>query len=143
MKSKHRKGITLIELILVIAILGIVISLGFSFFSFGNITFSRGQDQSSVQYSVRMASRYITDEVRTAKDVLIMEDKPVTFENYNYIFVEGTKIIHRKPDGSMLEIYGSSNDGPIDLYFETTGDDKVVEFSISKTISNQDFEVKS
>lgn len=70
MTRTYKKGFTLIELVIVIAILGIVIYLGFSFFSFGNRSFSRGQDQSSIQHSVRMASRYITDEIRTAKDVI-------------------------------------------------------------------------
>jgi len=143
MVRTNSKGYTLIELIIVIAILGIVISLGFSFFFFGNSSFSKGQNQSTIQHSVRMASRYITDEIRTAKDVRIMKEKPIVFEEYNYIYVEGIKIIHRKPDGSSQEVFGSSVDGSIEVFFETAGDDNIVEFTISKVFNEQDFQVKS
>ena len=142
MKVQKNEGFTIIELVITLAILGIVISLGFSFFSFGNNTFSKGQSQSSIQHTVRMASRYITDEIRTSKDITLLSEKPETFGDFNYIYTEGTKILHRKPDGTIQEIYGSSDEGLITLNF-LSDEDREVEFIITKIINDQSYEVQS
>lgn len=58
------KGFTLIELIVTIAILGIVLASVGQFFSFNLRTYSKGEKLAQVQFDVRMASDYITSELR-------------------------------------------------------------------------------
>ncbi len=62
-------GITLVEILIVLALIGIVHGLAFSLYYFGATAFSGGENQSIVQQRIRLASRIITDEVRYAYSV--------------------------------------------------------------------------
>jgi prepilin-type N-terminal cleavage/methylation domain-containing protein len=62
----NRSGFSLIELIVVIAILSIVITSAFSLFSFGNTIFRKGSSQYNVQADLRLASDFITNQLRYA-----------------------------------------------------------------------------
>lgn len=95
----YKKGFTLIELIVVIAILGIVISAALSFFVFSNKTYNKGVDQSNIQSDIRLASSMIVDEIRFATEVKILSavdtdwyDDPVnsvgTYDNYIFYYDE-------------------------------------------------------
>lgn len=66
---KKRKGITLIELIVTIAIFSIVIVAIMNLFVFNNKVYSRSEKLSQVQFDVRMASDYITNELRNKTDI--------------------------------------------------------------------------
>lgn len=60
----RQKGFTLIELIIVIALISIVVATIFSFFMFNLRTFNRGENMAQVQFDVRMASEFVTNELR-------------------------------------------------------------------------------
>lgn len=99
MKEKSR-GITLVELQIALALVSLVLALGYSFYFFGTRAFTRGDKQSQVQFDMRMASSFITREVRTATKLdVIPTPTPTTFlPNYHYIFVKDNQIIHRYND---------------------------------------------
>lgn len=63
-KGLKNKGVTLVELIVAIALLGIVITSVGQFFSFNLNVYNKGNDLASVQFDVRMASDYLTSELR-------------------------------------------------------------------------------
>jgi prepilin-type N-terminal cleavage/methylation domain-containing protein len=63
-KTVRKKGITLVELIVVIALLGIVITIAGQFFTFNLNIFNKGNDLANVQFDVRMASDFLTTELR-------------------------------------------------------------------------------
>lgn len=89
-----KKGVTLIELIIVLAILGVVIAMAFSLFSFGNTVFRFGSNQFDVQSGTRIASQFIDEEIRYAADISIVAVVPAgyladhttipTYENFLY-----------------------------------------------------------
>lgn len=68
LKNNH-SGFTLVELIITIAILVIVLVTVTNFFIFNLNTYEKGEDLSAVQFDVRMASEYITKELRNVNDI--------------------------------------------------------------------------
>jgi prepilin-type N-terminal cleavage/methylation domain-containing protein len=68
-KLRNRKGVTLIELIIVIAILGIVIGAAYSFFFYGINVFAKGGIKSEIQQDLNQAAFYMTNRVRNVKKI--------------------------------------------------------------------------
>ena len=68
----EERGITLVETVLTLAIIGLLIAGAFGFFIFGNITFRRGTGHVYLQHSLRHASDYITHEVRYATELEVL-----------------------------------------------------------------------
>lgn len=141
--KKIRTGFTILEFIIVLAIIGVVISMAFSFFSFGNKMFTKGEDQSNAQHSVRVTSMYITNEIRTSKDVMLLETKPTTFGDYNYIYFENNKIFHKKINEAPKEILNYSGVSSITMEFNRVDSDRAVEFDIYMEAKDQKFEINS
>lgn len=97
---KDKRGVTLIELVIVISMIGMVIALSFLLFSFGNINFSMGRSKYEVQSSARLAVDKIIQEVRFATRLEIVADiqagsTPLAGFNYLYIANNG-KLYHVK-----------------------------------------------
>ena len=63
---KDKRGFTLIELIIVIALLGVVIMMGFSILSFGYKSFNSQTDTTDNQSNVRYAMSDISKRIRSA-----------------------------------------------------------------------------
>ncbi|MHB8962688.1 MAG: PilW family protein [Saccharofermentanales bacterium] len=73
-----KRGMTLIELVIAMAIAGVVASAAFSLFLFGNKIFGLGNRQYNVQSNIRLAANQITDEIRYAVDIEILSDMDAT-----------------------------------------------------------------
>ncbi len=146
-RTSKSKGVTLIELMIVLVIISIVLTVSFSFFGFANRILSKGEDQSVVQQGVRMAAHYISDEIRTAKDVTILEVLPAEVDMglYNYIYVEGSTIKHRNVDGTVITDVmklGISDLVP-ELNFKVANNNTLLDFKITSVLDDQDFSVTS
>lgn len=86
--KKTQHGFTLIELVVTIAILGIVSLLIYQFFSFGTLAFGRGSDKFDLQTELRLVSDYITEEIRFADQVEVLPALPGTFDpSIKYLYV--------------------------------------------------------
>jgi len=137
----------LIELIIVIAILGLVLTAAFSMFGFVNKVLIKGEDQASVQQGVRMASMYISNEVRTAKDVTILDALPdaASMGLYNYIYVDGSTIKHRNVDGSETVDIMKLGIGELQpsLVFNAATNNTLLEFNVDAVLKDQNFTVTS
>ncbi|SHJ36996.1 PilW family protein [Parasporobacterium paucivorans] len=87
---KNRKGMTLVELIVAMVILGIVMLAVTSFFLSSNKIYVVGRDQRSVQSESRLALDQILMDIRYAKEIsllpatLAQTEKSTT--TYNYIY---------------------------------------------------------
>lgn len=100
-----KKGFTLMELIIAIAIMVTAIALGYRIFFFGQNSFTKGELQNNVQLNVRFASELITRELQKANDVEVLSELPETLDsNKRYIYVDSAT--------GKLRLYsgGSSND---------------------------------
>lgn len=69
LNRKQKRGVTLIELIISMAILTIVLSLVFRLLIYNSKVFYKSEDLSQVQFDVRMASDYISTEIRNVKSI--------------------------------------------------------------------------
>lgn len=90
-KRISNKGLTMIEVIIVLAIFSVVATLGFDLFFFSNRLFEKGTDQFSVQSNVRLSSFSVSESIRYSNEISIESDKPDTFEDpYSYIYYNST-----------------------------------------------------
>ena len=101
------KGFTLVEIIVAIAIAGVVSLIALKLFSFSNDTLNKTEDRSFNQMSVRNSSIAITDRVRYAKELQLLNSVPspiLTSDEYDYIYFSETDkslIISYKDDAGV------------------------------------------
>ncbi len=98
-----KRGVTLIELIIVMAIFSIILVVVASALRSTGLVFSRTNDSANIQNQTLILSRLITEDLKYSTDVTIIDtsvtNKPGTFnENFNYIYVENGKIYLKVPN---------------------------------------------
>jgi len=103
---KNNKGVTLIEMIIVVALVGIVITVSFSLLSFGNRLLAITSEEYNLQASTRYAVERVNTELRFSTATFAL---PMT----NFQESQLT-------DG--FEYIGVSNDGKEIVYYKSTGD---------------------
>ncbi len=100
---KKRKGITLVELLIVIAIMSLVLSGVYSLYGFGNKTYKNGSNQYDIQSRIRLAGDYIKKQVMYATDIKIISESDLNtaiaagikpYENYIYFNSTDNTITH-------------------------------------------------
>ncbi|MDW7728824.1 MAG: cadherin-like beta sandwich domain-containing protein [Bacillota bacterium] len=70
----NNSGLTLIELLIVMVLLVIVLFMGFTFYSYGILTFRYGEKQADIQQNARIVTEFISNSVRTAERVIIIDE---------------------------------------------------------------------
>ncbi|MCR1897884.1 prepilin-type N-terminal cleavage/methylation domain-containing protein [Irregularibacter muris] len=80
-KFSQQKGVTLVELLIVLALISMVLGLIFTIFSISNKAFYGGTEQGYMQKGARIAAQLITKQLRNAKEVSI---EPITSESKYY-----------------------------------------------------------
>ena len=145
-KMKCQKGLGLIELMLALALLGLVLALGYSFFFFGTEAFDTGESRQNVQQNVRNLADAITDEVRFATNVDILsgvEDIPQNDGNY-YIFIENDQLYFQDEDGDRSAMPGAVDDGTVIDSISFSGEgNRILEFTINASKNQQNYQVES
>lgn len=97
MLKTESKGVTLIELVIVLALMGIVTAAIFSFYSFSVDTFNTAKNKSDIQQDILIAANFITNELRTATDVYISYGEVPINDNgigYAYIKLKNNQLVH-------------------------------------------------
>jgi prepilin-type N-terminal cleavage/methylation domain-containing protein len=90
-KLKVRKGVSLVELILAIAIFSIVIQVVYSIFFVGQKSFSTSKNIGFAQQEARSPLDYINREIKTSKSIHLGQP-PVEFPYYKLYVLEGKLI---------------------------------------------------
>ena len=85
---KNNKGVTLVELVIAMALISIVLALGYSLYYFGFNSVTDQLDMIDNQTNVRLAVKYITQELRRAQHVMIengnvLRIRPMHTSSYN------------------------------------------------------------
>ncbi|HAE62320.1 MAG TPA: hypothetical protein DCG38_08325 [Eubacteriaceae bacterium] len=136
-KYDNQKGITLVELIVVLALITIALTVLFGIFRTGWRTFGSGVDKTTMQQNARFVSNKITEELKFAKnlsnDPSIFSDDPAF---YKISFV-GDELIVAKYDSlddynnNIISDTSSTGTNLSSLQFNNDSDsDKTVEFTL-------------
>lgn len=148
---KNTKGVTLVELLVVLALLGMILSLGYSLNFLGMNIFTKGSSQANIQQKVRLASDFITKEVRYATDLKILNlsepipEKDNIEEDLYYIFIHDNIIEHRYKGNSKIitdEIQKLSFEKATDKITEKDIDN-ILNFEIVGNDKKQNYNIKS
>lgn len=141
------EGLTLVELLVAMAIAGLMIGAIFAFYMFGTKVFNQGTEKAGLQSGLRMAAEIITKEVRYADflDVVdvdvIPEDLELLEENERYVYLQGSpeeRIVILSPDGETV----ISSDIPVTgLTFDLDG--KMLEFELKAAGKKGDYSLES
>lgn len=129
---KSSKGYSLLELILVIAIIGFVITLSYNADLFGLKTFAISQNRSQNQYEVRMATDFISRNVRYANAIEPLASSPTVDtmdSNWSYIFINGGQLKYYK-NGVLQQIHGADNAS--DFKFQSAMNGMNLDFIVGK-----------
>ena len=70
---RNRRGFALLELIITLTLLGILLAMGFMFYSFGVVSYNIGEEQTDIQQNARLAADFIISELRVAEAVTIVD----------------------------------------------------------------------
>jgi prepilin-type N-terminal cleavage/methylation domain-containing protein len=121
--AKVHKGVTLIELMVVILIFALILSITFNTLLFGNRVFASGDTQFDIQSNIRLASDSIREKVRYVTDLSVIGsfDPATADSNFNYIYLSGDKKSIKLKEGA---------NSPVNIINAGSGD---VEFDIQFT----------
>ena len=128
---KRENGLMLIELLISLVLLGLVLSVGYLFLSFGMQSFSRGENQAIAQTATRQASDFITGQLRFATEIVINPSSGVQVNGYRYIYLENESIYYKDEVGNVRVIADSMADEmPFNIEFSSSIPYDVVYFDI-------------
>jgi prepilin-type N-terminal cleavage/methylation domain-containing protein len=144
-KLDFKSGFTLIELIVTIAILGIVLTMAYSMGAFANISFNNGSAKSHIQSNIRLMSNYITKEIRYSSDVTILKTMPDDEDikpNKKYIYIDN-EMLMQYANGKATKIFEDTSSNIVTTLKFEIQDSKTVNFNIQETLKNQTFQLGS
>jgi len=130
---KKQDGLSLVELLVALSLLGIVLALGYMYFDFGVQAFDRGERQTIAQQAARITSDFVTAELRFAKEIEINPDGGLNETGYRYIYLDETEdsIVFRDEEGNERILANSQVDEmPYFIKFNSNIPDDVVIFDI-------------
>lgn len=152
-KLKESSGITLLEMIIVIAIMGIVGAVVFSLFFSGQNIFGISSREAANQGELRVVSTYVANELKTAKK---LSGAPLAGESHRAFEFNETSLdlveyaadgseVSRKTISSRLDDFelSSLEDSSVTIRLITSGEepiDRSFSFSLENSAHN-DFEI--
>lgn len=80
---ENKKGYTLIEVVLTLAIIGILFVLVFNFIGFGTKFFSNSETRSKIQNEINIAAYTISNTLRNVKGISTKETDDTGFSIFN------------------------------------------------------------
>lgn len=150
---KAEKGFTLVEMLIVIALIGIIASIIASMFFTGIRSYQSSEDQLESYYSARWVFMYIerqiksSEKVYTKGDTIYLQDME-TPEYYNYYYLRGTGIMERhKVSSDTLNGIGrgetSQFAGNIRNFELTKRSDRLLHLYITSEVNSKELNLES
>lgn len=151
--NKEEKGFTLVELIIVIALIGIVASVVASMFFTGIRSYQTAEDQLESYYNARWVFMYIERQIKHSEEVY-MKDNIIYLQDietpgyYNYYYLRGTGIIERHKVSSDT-LYGigrgetSQFASNIRKFQLTKAGDRLLHLHITSKVNGKELDLES
>jgi len=132
---KNNKGLSLAELIIALALLGMTLALGYILIVTVTNIFTLAEKRSNIQQGARMAGDLITQKVRYANYLEIIDvSTPANFANtsYYYIYQTGNAIQYRLPGENTGNNISSGifDDLHFNLLFTKGTNNQILNFSV-------------
>lgn len=151
--NRGRKGFTLVETIIVLALISIVGLIAFSINLFGNKVFGKSSDKYNLISETNLASEYITKYIRFAYGVEILDkddEIPSSTKIADSSDPENSYIFVEKASGKCSINYRDKNGTKkvaeftdCTLNFERTNNNKALIFTIDSRYKNEKYSVNS
>ncbi len=142
--GKANKGVTLIELLIVLALIGIVISVIFSMFFFGSGTFFRGESQYGLQTEARFAIESLSRDLRFVREIEIIDDSgaraPKPYETIVYYDSVNNEIV--KSFAGITTTYELNTTATNPLLFKKTSNN-TLHYALNGQDGSQNFVLQS
>ena len=142
-----KRGFTIVELLITLVILNIVLGLGYTYYQYSLNSFNKGSSQSIVQQDIRIGASSISNYVRFATELEILNTTTSIPQNINnnddnnYIFVDSDGIIkHRDKNGTVSIPNGLSDGLDFTLNFKSVSSGKSLYFKVTDTDNTYDIE---
>ena len=104
-KKSYNEGFTLIEVVLAVALISTVITIGINTYLFSDKTFKDAEKNIIIQDDMRYVAKYISDQIHTAYAVeLTAGYKEPEKDNNNIIYVDNGSIVHVYKDSDTVKI---------------------------------------
>lgn len=145
----NQRGMTLAELLIALVLLSVVLAVGYSFYSYGEHSFSTGESQSIVQRNARLAADFITREARYANELEILDDIDTipnrVSNNDKYIFVDSDGLIKKLDKKGKDNVLGAVAQGvEFNLSFQRQGKaGNILDFNSETTDGKKNFSLDS
>lgn len=138
---KKNKGFSLVELIVTVALIFVIVSLGYLIISAGNSNFNQGSAKAHLQSNTRLIDDYIQNNVRTATNMLITTDEGLALENTvnlesNVVKVNETNLTASVIDDIQIRVDDSSDRPIIEYIISASGAGEVFELTNSMVMNN-------
>lgn len=134
--KQKQDGFTLVEIMIVLALVGIILALGYMYLDFGVQARDRGEKQAIAQKGARYSADIITGELRFAEEVIINPEGDYVSEEdfedgYSYFYQDDNSLVHRDEEGTSRVLADSKTDDmPYSIYFTSNVPNDVVYFYI-------------
>jgi prepilin-type N-terminal cleavage/methylation domain-containing protein len=115
-KVNNRKGFTLVEVIISLAIVGIVAAMAFTFFNFGNRTAFMSFSKNQTQTDLRTTSEYLVSNLRNATEIELNPSVSIPINQtdpYDYIYFNFSsgKVVHSSYNNDNTRIIQNIGNG--------------------------------
>lgn len=145
----NKKGFTLVEVIVTSAIVLLLLTAVYSFFSLSQRIYRTGSEKVDLHHSVRLASERVIREIRFANELVLLDEweiESANTERYKYIYFDSDNkaIVLLDEEGShslsdsLVSNFTFSSQGNT-LLFTVTGEHNTTNFSLDSSVTLLNF----